>query len=159
MRREFFLLLYQFMGKDKSIYALTADLGFGGFDLIKKDFPKNFINCGASEQSMLDIACGLAMDNKIPVVYSITPFLIFRAFETIRTYINHENIPVKLSGSGRDDNYIHDGFSHFAFDIKNHMDLFPNIIQYWPKTKREITKNYIKKFIYNSKPSFLSLER
>lgn len=147
------------MFKNSNIWALTGDLGFGGFDKIKKDFPDRFINFQAAEFGMMGTACGLAVDGKIPVVYSITTFLIFRPMEILRTYINYENIPVKLVASGRDKDYLHDGISHWTHDIKPHLDLFTNIKQYWPQSKEEITEDYLDEFLNNEKPCFLSLKR
>ena len=80
MRKEFFVYLYEKMRVNPDIFALTGDLGFGGFDKIQQDLPKQFVNCGAAEQTMLDMACGLAVGGKIPVCYSITTFLLYRGF-------------------------------------------------------------------------------
>jgi len=109
-RGYFSWFLYDQMEKHKDIILLTGDLGFGQFNAIRDDLPNQFYNVGASEQSLLDIAVGLAFNGKISVVYSITPFLIFRAMETIRNYINRENILVKLVGGGRGTDYKNDGF-------------------------------------------------
>ena len=140
------------------IWTLTGDLGFGGFDSIAKDFPDKFINCQAAEFSMMGIACGLALEKKTTFVYSIGTFLIYRPFEVIRTYINHENIPVKLISSGRDQDYEHDGISHWMNDIKIYLDTFSNIKQYWPDDKEEIP-DMMKDIVSNNSPCFLSLKR
>jgi transketolase len=150
--------LYDHMRQHPEIVLISVDLGYIMFNPIRDDMPKQFINTLASEQSALDIAVGLALSGKIPVVYSITPFLIFRAMETIRTYIDHENIPVKLVGGGRDMNYQADGFSHFAHDVRDHMDLFGNIVQFWPVTKELVGIN-LEYMLFNDRPSFMSLER
>lgn len=104
------------MAEDRSVYFVTGDLGYGLADKIKDDFPDRFINVGAAEQTMLGVAIGLALENKKVFVYSITPFLLWRGAEWIRNYINHEGIPVVLVGSGRGNDYFHDGFTHEAFD-------------------------------------------
>src|SRR5687768_10786753 len=101
---------------NEDIFFITADLGYGLADDIRKDFPGRFINTGAAEQAAMGIAVGLAMSGKIPFVYSITPFLLWRAAETIRLYVNRESVPVKMVGCGRDSDYEHDGFSHYAGD-------------------------------------------
>lgn len=146
------------MAKNKKIWALAGDLGYGGFDNIRKDFSDRFINVGASEHTMLDIAVGLALEGKIPFVYSITTFLLFRPFEVIRNYINHEKIPVKLIGSGRNKDYAHDGFSHWSEDDKKVMSFFPNITSLWPNNKEEIPR-IIDKMIATKKPFYLNLKR
>jgi transketolase len=116
MRRKFASDLYELMKVDKNIILVVGDVGYGMLDKIKTDFPRQFINVGAAEQTMMDIAIGLTLLGKIAVVYSITPFLLFRSFESIRNYIDHEKIPVIMVGSGRGKEYDKEGFSHDASD-------------------------------------------
>ena len=158
MRRTFADELYKQMVKNEDIFLLTGDLGYKMWDQVRDDFPKRFLNCGASEQSMLDIAVGLALKDKIPFCYSITPFLLWRPAETIRLYLNHENIPVHLIGSGRDADYEVDGFSHNAEDIKGLLINWPNIETYFPEEKKEIPI-MVEMMIKHKKPSFISLQR
>ncbi len=158
MRKSFFDNLYQYMIRDKNIILITGDLGYGLIDAIRNDFPAQFINTGAAEQAMMGIAVGMAMEGKIPVVYSITPFLLFRPFETIRNYINHEKIPVKLIGSGRGKDYSHDGFSHWAEDDEDILIAFENIECWWPQSKERIPA-LVDEMLYNNKPCYLNLKR
>lgn len=156
-RGHFAYYLYEEMEKNKDIIVVTADLGYGMFDAIRDDFPTRFINTGASEQLMLDMACGLAIENKIPVTYTITPFY-YRGFETIRTYIEHEKIPVKMIGGGLYKDYEHDGPSHHSDDIHKVMNVFNNIVQYYPAEK-ETVKEMLADMLRNNKPSFMGLRR
>jgi transketolase len=148
--------LFEAMEKDDSIYLLVGDLGFGVFDKIRDTFPKRFINCGASEQAMLGIAVGMALEGKKVFVYTITSFFL-RAAETISLYLSHENIPVYLVGAGRDDDYKHDGYSHFAFEAQNFIKLL-GIESYYPETKEEVPELLTKMLSINN-PSFISLKR
>lgn len=154
--------LYKQMAENKDIYLLVGDLGYSIFDFHRDDFAERFINCSASEQAMLGIAVGLALKGKIPFCYSITTFLLYRPFETIKLYADHEKIPIKLVGSGRDKDYIHDGVSHDASDIYEeqpaHNNLFVNVISYWPENKEEIPK-LVEEIVYNKMPTFISLKR
>jgi transketolase len=158
MRKEFSQILYFMMQKDESIYVLCGDVGYGVMDDILKDFPNRAFNCGASEQAMLDIAVGLALSGKIPVVYTITPFLLYRPFEAIRLYLDQEKIPVKLVGSGRNKDYFYIGITHFSDDDKKVMRLFKNIKSYWPSNKDTIA-NLVGEVLYNNSPSYLNLTR
>ena len=63
------------MKGNQDIFLIVGDVGYGVFDKFKEDFSERFINPGASEQLMVGMASGLAMDGKIPIVYSITPFI------------------------------------------------------------------------------------
>jgi len=150
--------LHKQMTLNPSIYLLMGDLGWGMFDRIREDYPNRALSAGASEQAMLDMAVGLAHTGKIPVVYSITPFLIYRAFETLRTYIDHERVNVKLIGSGRDKDYAHDGFSHDATDVKKILDTLPTIGQLYPETKEEIP-TMLEHMLRFDGPLFISLKR
>ena|SRR3990167_2655124 len=158
MKKDFFDYLFTKMQENKDIYTIFIDLGFPRVDEFIKAYPDRAINTGASEQTALDIAVGLALENKIPFVYTITPFL-FRGFETIRTYINYENLNVKMVGAGRDDEYSKDhGFSHFAGDVPNILATLTNINKYYPEDTSQL-KQMVDEMIINSKPSFLSLKR
>ena len=158
MRGFFAGCLYNAMVDNPNMYLIVGDLGYAMFDKIRKDFPDRFLNTGAAETSMMGIACGLALEGKIPIVYSITTFLLYRPFETIRNYINHEKIPVKLIASGRDKDYAHDGFSHDSTDAKRVLGLWENINTYWPETKEEIP-DIVDKIIKSGQPDFVSLRR
>lgn len=157
-RGYFAYSLYQQMKKDKDIVLLCLDLGFGVFDAHFKDFPDRCFNLGASEQAGMGIAVGMALEGKKPFIYSITPFLLYRPFETIRNYIHHEEIPVRLAASGRDEDYLADGYSHWSTEAEEVLNVLSNIKQYWPKTKEEIPA-IVRKMVKNNNPSFISLRR
>lgn len=158
MRKQFADILHQKMKEDNSIFLIVADLGYLLFDRIREDFPDRFYNTGAAEQCAMGVAVGLALSNKVPVIYSITPFLLFRSAETIRNYINHESIPVKLIASGRDDDYLHDGFSHYAGDDKELLHLWPNIVSRWPVDEDEV-RQVVEDMLHIDKPFYLNLKR
>lgn len=157
MRKTFFENLYKIMKQNPNVWALTGDLGWGGFDAIQKDYPNRFINCGAAEQSMMGIAVGLAQEGKIPFVYSITPFLVYRPFETIKIYLSGERAKVLLVGSGRDKDYAHDGPSHDATGVEKYLELL-GIAAHFPNSESEI-EGILKEMIREDGPSFLSLRR
>ena len=158
MRREFANRLHLEMGKNKDIVVLTGDLGYGLWDRIRLDYSDRFYNVGSSEQLMLGMACGFAMEGKIPVVYSITPFLLYRPFEFIRNYVDHEKIPVKLVGGGRDRDYGYLGFSHWAEDDKKIMSCFSNIRSHHPNTDEQLETIF--HYIMNTKTAeYLNLKR
>lgn len=150
--------LYNEMINDSDIFLVVGDLGYKVFDNIIKDFPERFINTGSAEFSAVGICCGLAQDGRKPFFYSITTFLLYRPFEILRTYINHEKLNVKLVGSGRDRDYEIDGFSHDASDVKPILNQLSNIKQYWPNTKEEIPL-LVEGMVKENVSSFISLRR
>lgn len=157
-RRVFADELQKQMITNEKIIVLTADLGYKMWDQINNLFPDRFINVGASEQALLAISVGLALENKIPIAFSITPFLLYRPFEIIRNYIDREIIPVKMIASGRDKDYLHDGFSHWAEEDKKILAVFKNIKAYWPENIKEIPE-LVEEMINDNNPWYLNLKR
>ena len=158
MRRDFADSLHLEMGKNKDIVVLTGDLGYGLWDRIRIDYQDRFFNVGSSEQLMMGMASGFAMEGKIPVVYSITPFLLYRPFEFVRNYVNHEKLPVKLIGGGRDRDYGYLGFSHWAEEDKQIMKNFKNIKMVHPSNVDVMNDNF--KYVIDKKtPLYMNLKR
>tara|TARA_Y100000114_G_C11760766_1_gene329532 strand:- start:125 stop:607 length:483 start_codon:yes stop_codon:yes gene_type:complete len=158
VRKKFVNLLYDEMAQNDKIVLIVGDLGYGHFDKHRIDFPDRFINPLAAEQLMVGMGVGLALEGKIPICYSITPFVIFRPFELLRNFLDHEKIPVKLVGAGRDKDYGALGFSHWGVDDKTHMNSFKNIVKSWPKDENDM-ENKFKDLLYNEKPVYLNLSR
>jgi transketolase len=158
VRKAFVPLLLDLMRKDDRVWFITGDLGYGHFDHFRNEFPDRFINVGAAEQLLVGVGIGLAMDGKIPVCYSMTPFVLYRPFEFIRNYVDYESIPVKLVGSGRDRDYDWLGWSHWATDDKDHMSGFKNIKKYWPKDAEDMNLQF-EEILLNNKPVYLNLSR
>jgi transketolase len=158
MRKECVGLLANSMAQDSSIRVITADLGFGVLDQIRSAYPDRFYNVGAAEHLMIGVAVGMANEGLKPVCYSMSSFLLYRPFEMLRNYVNYENVPVKLIGSGRDKDYSHDGVSHWAHDDETVLQALPNIGCFKPGSIAEL-ENIWDKFINSSSPEYLNLTR
>lgn len=157
VRKTFVKLLHEEMKKNEDIVFVIGDLGYGHFDKIREEFPDRVYNPGAAEQLMLGMACGLALAGKIPVCYSMTPFVIYRPFEVIRTYIDHEKIPVILIGAGRDKDYASAGWSHWATDDKDHLSGFKNLKKCWPSSE-ELIEDF-SDILYSKEPWYINVSR
>lgn len=140
MRKVFFGELVKLAAKDKRVIFLTGDLGFNFIEEFQKKFPNRFINCGIIEQSMVGIACGLALAGWKPYVYSGSVFLIARAYEQIRDDVCYNNLNVHLVGTGASQ-FL--GFSHNWEGKENEEDLLknlPNLKRYYPKSQKEMAR-------------------
>lgn len=158
MRKAFAQLLHAEMATNPDIYLITGDLGYGLWDKVRDDYPDRFYNVGSSEMVMMGAAIGLAMDKKIPYVYSITPFAIYRPFEMIRNYLDHEKIPVNIIGGGRDKEYGYLGFSHWSHDDKKIMSVFDNVKSFWPENEEEMAITF-NQTLTEKVPTYINLKR
>jgi transketolase len=152
MRRVLDKFLVQKAYEDPSVIVIVGDIGYGVFDKFKEYFPKRFINLGVMEQSMVGIAAGMALAGKKPYVYTITPFLIERAFEQIKIDIVCNNAPVVLIGYA---DYPEQGITHQELDGERLMSLL-SIYSYFPMSLQETEQALIDSY---GKPSFISLKK
>lgn len=159
MRKHFTNFLIEIAEIDKDIFLLTGDLGYSFFEPFAQKFPERFINCGVIEQSMIGIACGLALAGKKPYVYSASTFLIFRALEQIRNDVCYQNLNVKLIGfAGKSYNFL--GYSHLPQDSEDEtiMMVLPNIKTYVPQDPEEVEEVMLKSYKIK-KPAYIKLDK
>ena len=173
MRKEFGKTIIELAEKDNDIYLITGDIGYGIFDAFRQKFPNRFINLGIREQSIVSFASGMALEGLKPYVYTITPFLIERAFEQIKLNINQQNVNVKLVGYA---DYPGQGLTHSELDAEILMGLVGtlankdketlckkfsherNIVNYFPQNSIE-TKIALIESYQHERPTFINLKK
>ena len=146
------------MDSNENVRLITADLGYGILDNVRIHHKDKFFNVGAAEQLMVGAAVGMAHEGLIPFCYSMSSFVLYRPFEILRNYLNHEKTNVKLIGSGRDQDYEHDGISHWAHDDEVVLAALPNIRIYKPDSVTELESMW-KDFVLETGPAYLNLKR
>jgi transketolase len=89
-------------------------------------FPERFFNVGITEQSMVDVAVGLALGGMVPFANTFA-VLFLRTFEQIRTCVAYAKTNVKIVGgySGLSD--FKDGPTHHADTDITIMRSLPNM--------------------------------
>lgn len=153
MRYEFARALTALAKADPRIYLLTGDVGGALFDEFRANCPGCHMEVGVAEQSMVGIAAGMAMTGLRPVVYTITPFLIERAFEQIKLDVHCQQVPVGLVGYSGYPTY---GPSHIELDAPKLMALLPGIQSRFP-TGNDVTQ--MMNTLDFNRPWFLSLHK
>lgn len=151
-------MLFDEMAVNEDIVLIAGDLGYKHFDELRIIYPDRFFNPGAAEQLMAGMSVGFALEGKIPICYSMTPFVLYRPFEIIRNFLERDQIPVKLVGAGRDKDYDWLGWSHWAVDDRDHMSGFKNIVKLWPEDAEE-TRKLFKQILYDPRPYYVNLSR
>jgi transketolase len=117
MRTAFINTLFEMAKLNKQIMLLTGDLGFSVFEMFNDALPRQYINMGIAEQNMTGVAAGLAIEGKIPLIYSIVPFATMRNFEQIRNDICYQNLNVKIVGVGAGFSYGPYGHTHHGLEV------------------------------------------
>ena len=138
MRDAFIATIYELSKKNKDIMVLVADNGALVFDQFRRDFPKQFLNCGIAEANMMGFAAGLAAAGKKPFAYTISNFMTMRAFEQIRNDICLQRMNVKLVGIGGGFIYSTLGPTHHATEDVALMRALPNMVVICPASPLEV---------------------
>ena len=130
MRDAFWEVIHSEMAADPSLFVLTADFGAPGLDRISADHPDRFLSVGISEQNLVNVAAGLAMEGCRVVAYGIAPFFL-RAAEQIRINLamasQFRPLNVTLVGVGVGFSYVVSGPSHHALEDLSVLRSFPKV--------------------------------
>ena len=102
------------LDQNKNIYFLSADFGAAALDDLRERFPNYFLHCGISEQTMLDLAAGLALEGNQVFVYAMAPFLSLRAIEQTKCGAGVMNLPICLISVGIGIGYADSGPTHYS---------------------------------------------
>ena len=102
------------LNQDQNIYFLSADFGAAALDDLRKRFPNNFLHCGISEQMMLDLAAGIALEGSQVFVYAMAPFLSLRSIEQTKCGAGLMNLPICLLSVGIGLGYADAGPTHYS---------------------------------------------
>lgn len=127
MRDTFVRTLLEIAKKDKNVYIITGDLGFGVLKPFWTELPDQIINAGIAEQNMTSIAAGLAMQGKTVYTYSIGNFPTLRCIEQIRNDCAYHNANVKVVCVGGGFVYGSLGMSHHATEDIAMMRSLPDV--------------------------------
>jgi transketolase len=113
-RDAFIVEVVRALATDPSIMFLSADFGAEALDELRERYPANFVHCGISEQAMIDVATGLALEGRKVFAYAMAPFLSLRAIEQIKCGPGLMNLPITLLSIGVGLGYADAGPTHYA---------------------------------------------
>lgn len=158
MRNYLVPKIIQLMHHDQEIIFLTADLGFGTFEIIQQQFPERFYNVGIAEQNMIGVACGLFLAGKKVIVYSIANFSTLRVIEQIRNYLLYHNCHVLIINGGAGFSYGQLGYTHHAIEDVSAIKALPQIKVFVPFDKTSIEES-IEEWYTSNSTVYLRLEK
>ena len=97
------------------VVVLSADVSNSDFSYqFAEAFPDRFLNVGIAEQSLVDVAAGVAYAGSVAIANTFAFLLATRALEMVRTHCCYGGAPVKLMGAyaGVSDSF--DGPTHHS---------------------------------------------
>jgi transketolase len=156
MRNTFVNTLFLEAQRNPNLVVITGDLGYQLFDDFSSFLPKQFINAGLTEQSMMSMAAGIASTGKRVFVYSIANFSTLRCLEQIRNDVCYMDRSVVVVSVGAGYSYGTLGYSHHAVEDIAIMRSLPNLQVVCPSDSVEV-EQIVPLLVNGQSPVYLRL--
>jgi len=140
MRKEAMEGIYRLAQRDPRVVFIGSDLGAGTLEEMRREMPERWFMEGVSEQAIIGMAAGLAMDGFIPYINTIATFLTRRCLEQVAIDLCLHNLPVRLIASGGGAVYAPLGPTHMALDDIALLRPLPNMTIVAPADAQEMTR-------------------
>jgi transketolase len=114
MRAQMGATLQDLMDTDPRLAIVLADISHGYFERAAAAYPERVIKVGIMEQTAVSLAAGFAIEGFIPVVHSITPFIVERPFEQIKDDFCYQRLGGNIISTGASYDYGTDGMTHYG---------------------------------------------
>jgi transketolase len=128
MRKAYGKALVELGKTNPDVVVLSADVSNSDHSyMFEEVFPDRFFNVGIAEQSLVDVAVGLAYSGLIPFANTFAFLFATRALEMVRTHICYGQANVKLMAAyaGLSDSF--DGPTHHSVTDIAIMRSLPNM--------------------------------
>ena len=158
MRKIVLDQVYELAKKDKRIVYIGSDLGAGILDNFKKEMPERFFMEGVSEQALIGMSAGLAMEGKIVYFNTIATFITRRCFEQVVLDLGLHNANVRLIANGGGVVYAPLGPTHLAIDDIGILRTIPNMTILAPCDANEM-KRLMPQTVNHKGPIYIRLAK
>tara|TARA_B100000674_G_C37826912_1_gene908547 strand:- start:162 stop:1049 length:888 start_codon:yes stop_codon:yes gene_type:complete len=156
MRKQFVTTTEIIFKKYKNPILLLGDIGVFGFRNLLKKFPQRAKNFGILEQATISFSAGLSKMGFIPIVHTIAPFIVNRAFEQIKVDFGYQKLRGKFVSIGSSYDYAALGCTHHCPEDINLMLNIPNMQVVIPGSSEEFEQIFLKTF-NNKNPFYFRL--
>lgn len=120
-------MVFELAKRDPRVVYIGSDLSPDLTERMKKEMPGRAFMEGISEQHVVGMAAGLAMEGFIPYVHTIATFITRRCYEQVAVDCCLHNLPVRLIGNGGGLVYAPLGPTHLAIEDIAIMRALPNM--------------------------------
>ena len=115
LRPIFASTLAKIGAQDEDLVVVVGDISHGVLGDFRNAYPNRYFNIGICEPATVGVAAGLSHAGLTPVVHTIAPFLIERAYEQIKLDFGYQNLPGNFVSVGSSFDYSKLGCSHHSY--------------------------------------------
>ena len=156
MRAEFAKLCLETVQTDPKSIIMVGDISHFLLRETEREAPDRFYNIGICEQSMVSMASGMAIEGMRPIIHTIAPFLVERAYEQIKNDLGYQHTDVTIVTVGGTYDYSDLGCTHHCYGDVTLMRLIPNMEVYEPGTPKELRDLFLQTW-GNGNPKYFRL--
>src|SRR5580692_8703524 len=102
--------------RDSRVVFIGSDLSPGLLADMKREMPERYYMEGITEQNVVGMAAGFALEGYIPFVNTIATFITRRCYEQVAVDLCLHDLPVRLIGNGGGYVYAPLGPTHQAIE-------------------------------------------
>lgn len=144
------------LATDDNVVLLLGDIGVWGFREAFKLYPERVFNIGILEQSTISLSAGLSMSGLIPVVHTIAPFLVERAYEQLKDDFGYQKLGGNFISVGASYDYAALGCTHHCPADVGILSNIPGMEIILPSTAQEFDTLF-KQTYTNGHPTYFRL--
>src|SRR6266853_2511246 len=119
--------VHELAKRDGRVVFIGSDLSPGLLGDMKREMPERYYMEGITEQNVVGMAAGFAMEGYIPYVNTIATFITRRCYEQVAVDLCLHDLPVRLIGNGGGLVYAPLGPTHLAIEDIAIMRVLPNM--------------------------------
>jgi len=123
--------------EDSNLVVLVGDISHGVLQPFAKACPGRYYNVGILEPTIMSMGAGLARAGLWPVVHTIAPFLIERAFEQIKLDYCYQGLHGNIVTVGSAFDYSNLGCTHHCYGDFALLKTLPRVQITYPSTPVE----------------------
>src|SRR4051812_12645182 len=140
MRQTCLNMVHELAKRDKRPLFIGSDLSPGLLKAMKEEMPQRWYMEGITEQNVIGMAAGLAMEGYMPYVNTIATFITRRCYEQVAVDLCLHDLPVRLIANGGGLVYAPLGPTHLAIEDIAIMRALPNMTVVAPADAGEMRR-------------------
>ncbi len=156
MRQQFVTTVSEAIANDERMVLLLGDIGVFGFRDVFAKFPDRAYNIGILEQATVSMASGLSMTGFIPVVHTIAPFLVERAYEQLKVDFGYQKQAGNFISVGASYDYASLGGTHHCPADVAILKNIPGMSVFVPGSSKEFDSLFKQAYAHNN-PNYYRL--
>jgi len=156
MRKQFEKSVKDLATQDENTVVLIGDISHHLLKEYEQNFPNRFYNLGICEQSLVGLASGMALKGMKPIVHTIAPFCVERAYEQIKIDLCYQKTDVTIISVGSSFDYSHLGCTHHCYEDVAILRALPNMQVFVPGNSKEFD-SLLKETWGNGYPKYFKL--